>query len=65
MAFLFGLVVGMLIMIVLVAFMPIKAINDYFSWTDKFRGLFGMMTPRNITCTKPEEESTTDSPSPA
>ena len=60
--FVFGIIIGMLVMILLVTFLPIDSINGYFAWTDRFRGTFGFDTERNITCT---EESESSSPSPA
>ena len=60
--FIFGSVIGMLVMVLLVTFLPIDAINGYFTWTDRFRGAFGSNTDRNITCT---EDSDPESPAPS
>ena len=63
--FIFGIIIGMLVMILIVSFLPIESINDYFSWTDKFRGTFGDLSERNITCTEQPEEQPEESPTPS
>lgn len=61
-----GLIVGFVLSILMLTFMPIDGINDYFAWLDDFRGLFSLPA-RNIKATEDSQDapSPEDSPSPS